>query len=204
MGSNQGYLLKSFLLYLLEKNIFDFFLTFQAFDNQVREQAVSSAPGKVMRVYTDRKNQLMTAETFIPYCSMAQAQLSFHGHRDAVKFFVSVPGNGGLTSGLVTSGSPTSAKSPPGLSASPKCIGEAGIEASSMLVMSGGEGYIDFRIGKSLNSTQYGILRFFNLNDQQFILISYLVEFMAFQNFCNLLQLHLSHSQFTFRNIQTI
>jgi hypothetical protein len=30
--------------------------------------------------------------SFIPYCSMAQAQLSFHGHRDAVKFFVSVPG----------------------------------------------------------------------------------------------------------------
>ena len=122
----------------------------------------------------------MTAETFIPYCSMAQAQLSFHGHRDAVKFFVSVPGNGGLTSGLVTSGSPTSAKSPPGIAASPKCIGEAGIEASSMLVMSGGEGYIDFRIGKSLNITQYGILLFFNINDQQFILISYLVYFIAF------------------------
>ena len=138
-----------------------------------------------MRVYTDRKNQLMTAETFIPYCSMAQAQLSFHGHRDAVKFFVSVPGNGGLTSGLVTSGSPTSAKSPPGLAASPKCIGEAGLEASSMLVMSGGEGYIDFRIGKSLNITQYGILLFFNLNDPQFILISYLVYFMAFWNFCS-------------------
>lgn len=152
----------SIFCYLLEKIIYDYFLTFQAFDNQVREQAVSAAPGKVMRVYTDRKNQLMTAETFIPYCSMAQAQLSFHGHRDAVKFFVSVPGNGGLTSGLVTSGSPTSAKSPPGLSASPKCIGEAGIEASSMLVMSGGEGYIDFRIGKSLNITQYGILLFFN------------------------------------------
>lgn len=28
----------------------------------------------------------------IPYCSMSQAQLSFHGHRDAVKFFVAVPG----------------------------------------------------------------------------------------------------------------
>ena len=25
---------------------------------------------------------------------MAQAQLSFHGHRDAVKFFVAVPGEG--------------------------------------------------------------------------------------------------------------
>lgn len=102
----------------------------------------------------------MTAETFIPYCSMAQAQLSFHGHRDAVKFFVSVPGNGGLTSGLVTTGSPTSAKSPPGIAASPKCIGEAGIEASSMLVMSGGEGYIDFRIGKSLNLHSMGFYYF--------------------------------------------
>lgn len=51
----------------------------------------------------------------IPYCSMAHAQLSFHGHRDAVKFFVAVPG-----------------VDPP---------------SSSMLVMSAGEGYIDFRIG---------------------------------------------------------
>jgi len=140
-----------------------------AFDNQVREQAVSSAPGKVMRVYTDRKNQLMTAETFIPYCSMAQAQLSFHGHRDAVKFFVSVPGNGGLTSGLVTSGSPTSAKSPPGLSASPKCIGEAGIEASSMLVMSGGEGYIDFRIGET-ESTNTDITQL-SRNERSFLVV---------------------------------
>lgn len=35
-----------------------------------------------------------SASSFIPYCSMAQAQLCFHGHRDAVKFFVSVPGEG--------------------------------------------------------------------------------------------------------------
>lgn len=34
----------------------------------------------------------MTAGTFVPYCSMAHAQLSFHGHRDAVKFFTAVPG----------------------------------------------------------------------------------------------------------------
>jgi len=39
----------------------------------------------------------------MPLCCMANAQLSFHGHRDAVKFFVSVPMlqqpnlNGGLT-----------------------------------------------------------------------------------------------------------
>lgn len=37
-----------------------------------------------------------SASSFIPYCSMAQAQLCFHGHRDAVKFFVSVPGEAGL------------------------------------------------------------------------------------------------------------
>lgn len=30
--------------------------------------------------------------SFVPYCSMAHAQLCFHGHRDAVKFFVTVPG----------------------------------------------------------------------------------------------------------------
>ena len=78
-----------------------------------------AAPGKVMRVYADTKNQVMMAETFIPYCSMAQAQLSFHGHRDAVKFFVSVPGNGGLTShsGLTSPGSSVKPSSP-----SPKCF----------------------------------------------------------------------------------
>lgn len=37
-------------------------------------------------------NSDKSASSFIPYCSMAQAQLCFHGHRDAVKFFVSVPG----------------------------------------------------------------------------------------------------------------
>ncbi|XP_023176246.2 JNK-interacting protein 3 isoform X8 [Drosophila hydei] len=59
----------------------------------------------------------------MPLCCMANAQLSFHGHRDAVKFFVSVPmlqqPNGTLT---FTNKRP------------------------DMLVMCGGEGYIDFRI----------------------------------------------------------
>ncbi|XP_039964830.1 JNK-interacting protein 3 isoform X5 [Bactrocera tryoni] len=59
----------------------------------------------------------------IPLCCMANAQLSFHGHRDAVKFFVSVPmqlQNGGQLQ--FTNKRP------------------------DMLVMCGGEGYIDFRI----------------------------------------------------------
>ena len=48
--------------------------------------------GEVVKVYADSHNDKLTMQTFIPYCSMAQAQLSFHGHRDAVKFFVSVTG----------------------------------------------------------------------------------------------------------------
>ena len=112
---------------------------------EAKDHTSGVGPGKVMRVYTDSKNQVMTAETFIPYCSMAQAQLSFHGHRDAVKFFVSVPGNGGLTSGLVL----PSAVATSGKSQVPKCF-EGKETANSMLVMSGGEGYIDFRIGKIL------------------------------------------------------
>lgn len=54
-------------------------------------------PGGVVRVYADNQDQV-TAASFIPYCSMAQAQLSFHGHRDAVKFFVAVPGTAAFLS----------------------------------------------------------------------------------------------------------
>uniref|UniRef100_A0A8C9FT36 Uncharacterized protein n=1 Tax=Pavo cristatus TaxID=9049 RepID=A0A8C9FT36_PAVCR len=49
-------------------------------------------PGSVIRVYGDENSDKVTPGTFIPYCSMAHAQLCFHGHRDAVKFFVAVPG----------------------------------------------------------------------------------------------------------------
>lgn len=38
--------------------------------------------------------------SYVPYCTMAHAQLSFHGHRDAVKFFVAVPGSGGKNNWL--------------------------------------------------------------------------------------------------------
>lgn len=58
-------------------------------------------PGEATRVYTDGvAGERVVGGSFVPYCSMTQAQLSFHGHRDAVKFFVSVPGEefkGGLT-----------------------------------------------------------------------------------------------------------
>jgi len=56
---------------------------------------------------------------------MAHSQLSFHGHRDAVKFFVSVPMN------------------PPMVATEFPLFNKP-----DMLVMSGGEGYIDFRLGE--------------------------------------------------------
>ncbi|XP_069463123.1 C-Jun-amino-terminal kinase-interacting protein 4-like [Ambystoma mexicanum] len=74
----------------------------------------------------------------LPYCSMEYAQVCFHGHRDAVKFFASVPG----------------------------CINPALAEASredcngrslkTILVMSGGEGYINFRIGDDTGDSEEG------------------------------------------------
>lgn len=65
---------------------------------------------------------LVSSANVIPKCCMAHSQLSFHGHRDAVKFFVSVP-------------------------MSPLSDFPLHISKSDMLVMSGGEGYIDFRLG---------------------------------------------------------
>ena len=59
--------------------------------NLIEDVIENSKPGGPVRVYSDRKDRVIPG-SFIPYCSMSQAQLSFHGHRDAVKFFVSVPG----------------------------------------------------------------------------------------------------------------
>ena len=67
----------------------------EAIESGSRKSSAVTSPvvgGDVVKVYADSHNDKLTMETFIPYCSMAQAQLSFHGHRDAVKFFVSVAG----------------------------------------------------------------------------------------------------------------
>ncbi|XP_077558736.1 JNK-interacting protein syd isoform X8 [Haemaphysalis longicornis] len=95
-------------------------------------------PGSVVRVYSDSRENITTG-SFVPYCSMAQAQLSFHGHRDSVKFFVAVPGTGGMiASDMKGTGDEKTGNIALGSEdASPKC----------MLVLSGGEGYIDFRVG---------------------------------------------------------
>ena len=55
-------------------------------------KAAGNQPGSVVHVYGDDSGDKVTAGTFVPYCSMAHAQLCFHGHRDAVKFFAAVPG----------------------------------------------------------------------------------------------------------------
>ncbi|XP_053596946.1 JNK-interacting protein 3 isoform X11 [Microplitis demolitor] len=79
----------------------------------------SDAPGVGVRVFAS--DQGVTPGSSVPYCSMAHAQLSFHGHRDAVKMFVAVPGHGGQSA--ISDGT-----------------------QPAMLVLSGGEGYIDFRV----------------------------------------------------------
>ena len=53
---------------------------------------VPNRPGSAVRVYGDDGSDCAMSGSFVPYCSMAHAQLCFHGHRDAVKFFVTVPG----------------------------------------------------------------------------------------------------------------
>uniref|UniRef100_H3D1S1 C-Jun-amino-terminal kinase-interacting protein 4 n=1 Tax=Tetraodon nigroviridis TaxID=99883 RepID=H3D1S1_TETNG len=98
-------------------------------------KASGNPPGSAVRVYGDESGDRVTAGTFVPFCSMAHAQLSFHGHRDAVKFFTAVPGHASSSVGG-------------GEAAGDKTTDVSAQEGNkSMLVMSGGEGYIDFRMG---------------------------------------------------------
>lgn len=90
---------------------------------------IGTSNGVVISVPLSESGSQTSPGEVIPFCSMAHAQLSFHGHRDAVTFFVAVPG----------AGSPRSPDSP-----------ERGPTPPPTLVISGGEGYIDFRIGESL------------------------------------------------------
>ncbi|XP_024862928.1 sperm associated antigen 9a [Kryptolebias marmoratus] len=98
--------------------------------------AVLNRPGGAVRVYGDDCSD--ASGSFVPYCSMAHAQLCFHGHRDAVKFFVTVPGQAMPPPGSADSGSDEPASESSDTAAS---------EPKTYLIMSGGEGYIDFRIG---------------------------------------------------------
>ncbi|XP_054462974.1 C-Jun-amino-terminal kinase-interacting protein 3 [Anoplopoma fimbria] len=99
-----------------------------------------TSSGGVIHVYGDDCSEKSTG-SFIPYCSMAQAQLCFHGHRDAVKFFVSVPGNVLATLNGSVLDSPSEGQG----STAPQETEAQSVH--NVLVLSGGEGYIDFRIG---------------------------------------------------------
>uniref|UniRef100_A0A665TQY4 C-Jun-amino-terminal kinase-interacting protein 3 n=1 Tax=Echeneis naucrates TaxID=173247 RepID=A0A665TQY4_ECHNA len=99
-----------------------------------------TSSGGVIHVYSDDGSE-KSSGSFIPYCSMAQAQLCFHGHRDAVKFFVSVPGNVLATLNGSVLDSPSEGQ---GSTAPPETEAQS---VHNVLVLSGGEGYIDFRIG---------------------------------------------------------
>ncbi|XP_044034076.1 C-Jun-amino-terminal kinase-interacting protein 4 isoform X1 [Siniperca chuatsi] len=108
-------------------------------------KAAGNQPGSVVRVYGDDSSDKVTAGTFVPYCSMAHAQLCFHGHRDAVKFFTAVPGH-----------------AVPSASCGAEAAGDKATDAAtqegtkSVLVMSGGEGYIDFRMGDEDGEAEEG------------------------------------------------
>ncbi|XP_038553176.1 C-Jun-amino-terminal kinase-interacting protein 3 isoform X13 [Micropterus salmoides] len=107
----------------------------------VRANKVSpTSSGGVIHVYSDDCSE-KSSSSFIPYCSMAQAQLCFHGHRDAVKFFVSVPGNVLATLNGSVLDSPSEGQG----STAPQETEAQSVH--NVLVLSGGEGYIDFRIG---------------------------------------------------------
>ena len=87
---------------------------------------------------------LTTLRLFLLLFLQVNAHISFHGHRDSVKFFVTVPGSMDKTSSV----------SSPKLSATKaeSTLFTSGIadEEKSWLVISGGEGYIDFRTGDNI------------------------------------------------------
>lgn len=71
------------------------------------------------------------SSNYIPLCDLSNAQLSFHGYRDAVKFFVAVPGQSTSKVNDDDDGSVQTGKS----------LSSFG----DILVVSGGDGYYDFR-----------------------------------------------------------
>ncbi|XP_062994574.1 C-Jun-amino-terminal kinase-interacting protein 4-like isoform X2 [Elgaria multicarinata webbii] len=76
-----------------------------------------------------------------PFCAMEQAQISYHGHRDAVRFFISVPG----------CVNPSSSENPK------ESRSQEELSKLCSLVLSGGEGYINLRIGDDTDE-RYGDL----------------------------------------------
>lgn len=107
-------------------------------DNPATENLSSTKPGSAVRVYDQ------PVSNYIPYCSMNHAQLSFHGYRDAVKFFVAVPGQ---PPSKILHDEETNSESLPTIT-TVNNHENSNIAFGDILVVSGGDGYIDFRIGE--------------------------------------------------------
>lgn len=88
-------------------------------------------PGSVVRV-----NSSEQTNNKIPYCNLSESQFSFHGHRNAIKFFLSVPSEAfqKQIKSLNTKSNPDSYE-----------------KVETTLILSGGHGYIDFRIGDTVS-----------------------------------------------------
>ncbi|XP_075164610.1 JNK-interacting protein syd isoform X9 [Haematobia irritans] len=92
---------------------------------------IGTSNGVIISVpLSEGQGKISDRSTQLPTCCMANAQLSFHGHRDAVKFFVSVPLRQNNSAQLQFTN-----------------------KRPDMLVMCGGEGYIDFRIRQERSVT---------------------------------------------------
>jgi hypothetical protein len=71
-----------------------FNILFVVVDNETKVQTSADdvkGPGGLIRVYSNPTSDRVAPGSFIPYCNMTLAQLSFHGHKDAVKFFMAAP-----------------------------------------------------------------------------------------------------------------
>ncbi|XP_038237036.1 C-Jun-amino-terminal kinase-interacting protein 3-like isoform X2 [Dermochelys coriacea] len=86
-------------------------------------------------------SQLGLSPASTPYCEMESAQTSYHGHRDAVRFFICVPG----------------CLNPSRAGSNESREERAGQKQPTALVLSGGEGYINLRIGDDMDD-QFGDL----------------------------------------------
>lgn len=97
-----------------------------------------------MRVlYEDAESERIRPGTsFVPYANAPLASLSFHSHRDAVRFFVCAPTRSNPTPHRRTS----TADSPAHVE--PKSERMAAATTDGWLLVSGGEGYIDVRHGE--------------------------------------------------------
>lgn len=96
----------------------------------MQQKGEAKTPGSLIRVYNNNQSDKASSgadKTFIPYCNISLAHFSFHGHKDSVRFFVCVPSDG--VSSLTTT-----------------------LETRKLLVVSGGDGYIDFRYTSFYNS----------------------------------------------------